>query len=258
MTIPGRYLKDLRERLGLGVRDVQKASALIAAEEQNPEFYISAARLSQIENENSPPSVFKIFSICAIYGIDFIDLLTRYGANPDRIHHYREYLKLDATHPVAVEAHSLDTMVILPVRMDPSFRWDTTQLLNRVVALWGKVPAVLLQEVDPRRQMYGFIGLADLTMYPLLRPGTLVLIDGDRRRVAQTGWAHEYERPIYFIELREGYRCAWCQVDEARLTLLPHPMSSVAAESFRFPVDAEIVGQVVGVAMRIVPARPPD
>lgn len=257
MMPPGRYLKELRERLGLGVRDVQQASALIAAEEKNPEFYISAARLSQIENEDSAPSVFKIFSVSAIYGIDFIDILKRYGANPDRIHHYRDYLKLDATHPVAVEAYSLDTTVTLPVRLDPSFRWDTTQLLNRVVALWGRVPAVLLQELDPRNQMFGYVGLADLTMYPLLRPGALVMIDGNRRRVVQTGWANETERPIYFIELREGYRCAWCQVDDARLTLIPHPMSPVAAESFRFPDDAEIVGQVVGVAMRIVPAERP-
>jgi len=117
MIPPGRYLKELRERLSLGVRDVQKASALIAAEEKNPEFYISAARLSQIENEDSAPSVFKIFSISAIYGIDFIDILTRYGANPDRIHHYRDYLKLDTTHPVALEVHSLDTMVTVPVRL---------------------------------------------------------------------------------------------------------------------------------------------
>jgi transcriptional regulator with XRE-family HTH domain len=255
MISPGRFLKDLRERLGLGVRDVQKTSALIAAEENNPEFYISAARLSQIENEDSAPSVYKLFSICAIYGIDFVDILKRYGADPDRIHHYRDYLKLDATHPVAVKAHSLDTTVTLPVRLDPSFRWDTTQLLNRVVALWGKVPAVLLQEIDPRNQMYGFVGLADFTMYPLLRPGALVLIDGDRRRVVQTGWPNESERPIYFIELRDGYRCAWCQVDDARLTLIPHPLSPVAAQSFKFPDEAEIVGQVVGVAMRIVPAE---
>ncbi len=258
MLPPGKYLKELRERLGLGVRDVQKASALIAAEEKNPEFYISAARLSQIENEDSAPSVFKVFSICAIYGIDFIDILTRYGANPDRIHHYRDYLKLDTTHPVALEVRSLDTMVTLPVRLDPSFRWDTTQLLNRVVALWGKVPAVLLQELDPRHQMYGYVGMTDFTMYPLLRPGALVMIDGERRRVVQTGWANEMERPIYFIELRDGYRCGWCQIDDSRLTLIPHPMSSVATESFKFPDDAEIVGQVVGVAMRIVPAARPD
>ncbi len=252
---PGQYLKGLRERLGLGVRDVQKSSALVAAEENNNEFYISAARLSQIENEESAPSVFKLFSVSAIYGVDFVDLLGRYGVNPDRIHHYREYLKLDATHPVAVEAHHPDTRVTLPVKLDPSFRWDTTQLLNRVVAQWGQVPAVLLQELNPRTQMYGYIGLDDLTMYPILRPGALVMIDGNRRRVASGGWANEAERPIYFVELRDGYRCAWCQLDGGQLTLLPHPMSPVTAQTFKHPDDAEVAGQVVGVAMRLSPAE---
>jgi transcriptional regulator with XRE-family HTH domain len=259
MDIPaGKYLKDLRERLGLGVRDVQEASALIAAGEKNHEFYLSAARLSQIENDNSVPSVFKLFSISAIYGVDFIDLLKRYGITPDRVHHYRDCVKVQATHPVTMEVHSLDTTVTLPVRLDPSFRWDTTQLLNRVVAQWGQVPAVLLQALNPRNQMYGYIGLSDYTMYPILRPGALVMIDGNRRRVMQTGWANEAERPIYFIELHDGYRCAWCQIDQSRLTLIPHPMSPMAAESFRYPDDAEVAGQVVGVAMRIVPAGPPS
>lgn len=251
----GQYLKALRERLGLGVRDVQKSSALIAAEEGNQEFYISAARLSQIENEDSVPSASKLFSISAIYGIDFVDLLGRYGVNPDRIHHYRDLLKLDATHPVAITAHHPDTRVPVPVRIDPSFRWDATQLLNEVVAQWGQVPAVLLQEMNPRTQMYGYIGLNDFTMYPILRPGALVMIDGNRRRIATGGWANEAERPIYFVELREGYRCAWCQLEDDRLTLLPHPMSPAAARTYRHPDEAEVTGQVVGVAMRLTAAE---
>jgi len=252
---PGLYLKGLRERLGLGVRDVQSASSKIAIEENNQEFYISAARLSQIENEVSDPSVFKLFSISAIYGVDFVDLLGRYGVNPDRIYHYREFLKLETTHPVAIMAHHPDTRVPMPVRIDPSFRWDTTQLLNRVIAQWGQVPAVLLQEMNPRTEMYGYIGLGDFTMYPILRPGALVMIDGNKRRVTSGGWANEIERPIYFVELRDGYRCAWCQLENSRLTLLPHPMSPVSAQTFNHPDDAEIAGQVVGVAMRLAPAE---
>lgn len=251
----GNYLRKIRERLGLSVRDVQEASAVIAQQERNTEFHICAARLSQIETEKSLPSIMKIFTLSAIYGIDFMDVLGSYGVNPDRVHHYHNLLKLQSTHPIAVEAHSLDTKVTLPVRLDPSFRWETTQLLNRLVALWGEMPAALLQELSPRRNMYGYIGLQDHTMYPLLRPGALVMIDGHRRRVVQTGWTNEAERPIYFVELREGYRCAWCQVNGSRITLIPHPISSVATESFGFPAEAEIIGQVVGVAMRIVPAE---
>lgn len=251
----GTYLRQLRDRLNLSVREVQKASAVIAAEEQNFEFYISASRLTQIETEETAPSPYKIFSLSVIYGIDYLNLLQRYMVNLDRIHHYRQLLKLDVTRLVTADIYNVGTTVSLPVRLDPSFRWETTQLINRVVALWGEIPAAFLQELNPRRQMYGYIGLEDFTLYPLLRPGALVMIDGSSRRVAQTGWINEFERPIYFIELRSGYRCAWCQVDGPRIVLIPHPMSPVGAETFSCPDEAEIVGRVVGVAMRLVPPK---
>ena len=249
----GKFLKGVREKLNLGMREVQEASATVASIENNPEFYVSLARLAQIENEGSMPSMFKLFSLSVIYGIGFLDLLRRYGIDPDRTSYYRDLLRLDVTHPVSAEVFSDDTTVTLPVRLDPSFTWETTQLVNRAVALWGEIPAALLLAANPRQHMYGYIGLTDLTMYPLLRPGSLIMIDDGRRRIQRRGWQNEYERPIYFVELHDGYRCAWCQVEGSCLTLLPHPMSSVAAESFRFPQEAEVMGQIVGVAMRLVP-----
>ncbi len=251
----GRYLKKARLRLGLCLRDVQDASAILAAEENNQELHISAARLVQIENEPSVPGVFKLLGLSAIYGLDFLDILRRYGVIPDRVHHYRNRLQQTRTHPISTSIHNMDTMITVPARLDPSFRWETTQLLNRVVALWGEIPAALLVGFNPRRHIYGYVGLEDQTMFPLLRPGALVMVDGNRRRVIQKEWGNEHERPIYFIEMRDGYRCAWCQLEEGRLTLIPHPMSSVPAESFNYPGEAEIVGQVVGMAMRLVPAE---
>lgn len=252
-TDPGKFLKQTREKLGIGLKEVEKASRRIADSEGNEDFYISAARLHQIENDGSAPSMFKVFSLSAVYGIDFLDILRRYGIEPDRAKHYHNELELDLTRPVAVELHDKEATVTLPVRLDPSFRWQTTQLVSRVVEMWGEIPVAFLLQVNPRQHMYGYVGLQDFTMFPLIRPGALVMIDQDRRRVQAHGWKSEFDRPIYFVELRDGYRCAWCQLDRSRLTLLPHPMSSVAAESFNYPDEAEVVGQVVGMAMRIVP-----
>ena len=95
-------------------------------------------------------------------------------------------------------------------------------------------------------------------MSPLLRPGSLVMIDPERRRVAQDGWKSEADRPIYFIELRQGYRCAWCQVDGSKLMLIPHPSSNAQVQTFNSPGEAEVLGQVVGVAMRLVPPNAPS
>ena len=250
---PGQYLKAVRERLQIGMRDVQEASMVIASEETNDNFYVSAARLTQIENEESTPSFYKLFSLCSIYGLDLHDILSRYGVNANRARAYRTRFLPEITRTTAAEIYGFEEKVLVPVRIDPTFRWETTQLVNRVVAMWGEIPAAFLLSCNPRRHTYGYIGLTDKTMFPLLRPGSLLMIDPERRRVTQEPWRNEFERPIYFIELRDGYRCAWCQVEGSRLSLIPHPVSNAPVQTLNLATEAEILGQVVGVAMRLVP-----
>ena len=214
---------------------------------------MSAARLTQIENEESIPSFHKLFSLCSIYGLDLNDILSRYGVNANRTKAYRTRFLPEITRTTAAEIYGFEEKVLVPVRIDPTFRWETTQLVNRVVAMWGEIPAAFLLSCNPRRHTYGYIGLTDRTMFPLLRPGSLLMIDPERRRVTQDPWRNEFERPIYFVELRDGYRCAWCQVEGSRLSLIPHPVSNAPVQSLNLATEAEILGQVVGVAMRLVP-----
>jgi hypothetical protein len=89
------------------------------------------------------------------------------------------------------------------------------------------------------------IGLADRSMYPILHPGSLVRID-DRARIASPDWTNEMERPIYFFQHREGYVCGWCDLTGDRLVVLPHPSSLRKPAVFRYPMDIDLVGQVVG------------
>jgi len=63
---PGQYLKAVRERLQIGMRDVQDASMVIATEEGNDNFYVSPARLTQIETKNLSPASIS-FSAFALY-----------------------------------------------------------------------------------------------------------------------------------------------------------------------------------------------
>ncbi len=86
---------------------------------------------------------------------------------------------------------------------------------------------------------------------PLLRPGSIVMIDASIRRIEDTEWATEYDRPMYFVEVRDGYRCGWFHQDSARLVMQPHPLSRCLPEFWRTPDEAEIVGRVIGVATRL-------
>ena len=139
-------------------------------------------------------------------------MLSKYRIDANRARNYGTRFLQESTRPAAAGIYGFDEKVLVPVRIDPSFRLETTQLVNRVVAMWGEVPAAFLLNFNPRKHTYGYVGLADRTMFPMLRPGSLVMIDPDKRRVAKDGWQGQDDRPIYFVELRDGYRCSWCQV----------------------------------------------
>lgn len=258
VSAAGMALRGMRVQLKLGFRDVESRSSKIAAREHDRRYFISHSRLCKIENTQTIPSPFKIFTLAAIYGVAFEDILGLYGVNPDRTHGYRAAFKLGTTHPVSAEVCRPDTAVTIPMRLDPSFKWDTTQLVNRAVALWGEIPAAFLLDLNPRKHMYAYIGLEDDTMSPILRPGSLVMIDEHRRRVQTGEWRTEYERPIYFIELRDCFLCGWCEVKHSSITVVPHPTSTMPLRTFSLTNEAEVVGQVVSVAMRLVPLSFPN
>jgi hypothetical protein len=86
----------------------------------------------------------------------------------------------------------------------------------------------------------------------LLRPGSFVQIDSQVNRVNATEWRTEFDRPIYFVELRDSYACSWAELKGSQLTLVPHPLSGSPIRQFVFPDEAEVLGQVTAVAMRLV------
>ena len=93
---------------------------------------------------------------------------------------------------------------------------------------------------------YGHVGSADFTMFPMIRPGALLKIDTTQNRLTPIAWRNEYERPIFFIELRDAYACGWCELQGNQLLIIPHHSSPASVRRFTFPREAEIVGRVVG------------
>jgi transcriptional regulator with XRE-family HTH domain len=248
---PNEQLKQLRSRLRITTRDVAEFSQKIAETEGNPEFQISNAWLTQIENSDSVPSIFKLYSLSAIYRMKFTDLLRLYGLDLQKLNLHQLAAPLPHTHLATLEVYDPDQTVSFPVRFDRSFDLDSTNLLSRMVELWGEVPIALIQHLDLRHSQYGYVGLQDFTLYPLLRPGSFVQIDSRIRKVQPLRWRTEFDRPIYFVELRDGYACSWCDLLDDQLLLLPHPLSPCSVRKFKYGTDAEIVGQVTAVAMRL-------
>jgi len=242
--LPGSRLRQVRERLGLTYRDVERVSYEIASERGCPEFIIRISRLADIENHGIIPSLFKLYTLAAIYHLDPLEVCRWYGVPLER--HF-----LDGGHLGTPKTHLAAPPIALrlPLRFDPGFDPRRTAYLSRMVESWGELEGALFN--GQPRYRYGYIGLDDHMMEPLLRPGSLVLVDPVLQQVRNSGWKNEYERPIYFVDVRDGYRCGWCLRDGPQLILQPHPLSSCAPQVWRCPDEAEVVGQVTGVVMRL-------
>lgn len=250
----GQRLRRARERLGLRVRDVELASQKISEKHHNDEFTVLINRIPEIENRGLIPSIYKLYSLCAIYSLDFVDVMGWYGVS--RATAVADSLLVDAprTHEIGLHADD-ESDAPVPITLDPGINPRKTMYLSRMIQKWGRLPLLFLDGIDLKEQRYAFIGTDDWFLHPLIQPGSFLAIDDTRRRVASTGWTNEFDRPIYFLEHRQGYACAWCSVVDDRMILQPHPSSGCDPQVYSFPKDIEVVGQVTGVAMRLDPAR---
>ena len=122
---PSEQLKEIRNRLGITTRDVAEFSHRIAQAEDNSEFHISNAWLTQIENSDSVPSIFKLYSLSSIYRIKFSDILLLYGVDLQHLTKHQLSAPLPKTHLTTLEVYDTDKTVSFPVRFDRSCRYSS-------------------------------------------------------------------------------------------------------------------------------------
>ncbi len=254
MERPGEKLQRLRGKLHLTYRDVERLSQEIAARRGSDEYAIALSRLADIEHKGTIPTIYRLYSLSVIYRMDFCELIELYGVPLQSMAEDVIATPLPGTHPVNLQPH-----IAVTVPSPPDAQVDVTQttFLHHLVRRWGRAGLSLLNGLDLREHRYGLIGTNDWSMYPLLHPGSLVLIDESRHRIASQGWTNEIDRPIYFLETRDGYRCGWCSAGKGKLIYQAHPASRQAPEIFQ-ATDVDVIGQVTGVAMRLAVKGPSD
>jgi RNA polymerase sigma factor (sigma-70 family) len=214
--------------------------------------------LSPDQRETLRLHFFDGYTLSALYGRKYTEVAALYGLRMADLRRDMASLHLPHTHLIASPEQPEIETVSLPVEFKPDFQFEKTNLLARTVEKWEAVPVGLLQHLDLRTSMYGYIGLEDFTLYPLIRPGSLVEIDSAQRKISPAPWKTDFDRPIYFTELRDGYVCSWCEIDRGRLMVIPHAHAHREVRIFDYPAEAEIVGRVTGVAMKIVGDRSPE
>ena len=245
----GQRLRVLREALGYTMRDVETGSLQVSRRLANDEFAIPPSRLSDIETKGVVPSVFRLYTLAAIYRCDYREILSWYGVDLNNIPADILSARPNRSHFSQVSDSATEARI--PVRLDPGFSFSKTTNMARMIEQWGAVPLTYLSTLADNRYSYGYIGTDDFTMYPILPPGSFVQVDEAKNRVTEGIWRSEYERPIYFVETRNGFVCSWCHVNGDQILLQSHPLSPVPVRTLKHPREAEVIGQVVGVAMRL-------
>jgi transcriptional regulator with XRE-family HTH domain len=251
---PGNLLKKVREKLNLRYRDVEQASHEIARRHGSDEYVIALSRLADIENKGTLPTLYRLYSLCAIYRLNPMAVMRWYGLPLDRLQEDSLLSPPRSTNLISVDLqYALELPATEPIPLEP-LEMRSTHVLPKEAAADGWLARSLLGLPRPKSIRIGVIGERDESMAPVLPARSIVLIDDSRKRIARSGWRHEAERPIYFLETRNGAACRWCSLQDEEIVAIPHPSSTAIPERFRTG-EVEIVGEIAAVAMLRPPAR---
>jgi transcriptional regulator with XRE-family HTH domain len=242
----GAKLKKIRLRLGLSTREVERRSLKLVVNQLNPDYHLSRSWIRDVERGRFAPGTFKTVSLSMLYHLTIPEIHRFFGIKPGDIAKESGLFPPPKTHLVTPPDEQEPGVAAAAELNDAASLRENTHLVSRLV------------DIAVRRSLFGYIGTQDRTMSPLIRPGTFVQID-----VKQTHIKNEtvprgsgpFARPVYFLDIRTGYACGWCQLEDGILTLIPHPDSGVKARSFRHPSEVEVVGRVTEIFMCIEEER---
>ncbi len=246
----GQTLKTLRNGRNITVREVEHASRRIAEVKADKRFCISNGWLAQLENGASEPSICKLFSLSVIYRVAFLDLVRLYNVDVDEKEKYERVADPYLTQLIGENGDSDGWSA-------PENSGTCAELATRLVRTSeaGNGKSVYVEDPNPGI-VYARLGLAEFTMYPMIRPSALLKIDTRQTKLPADAWRNEYERPIFLVELRQAYTCGWCELQGKQLLIIPHHSSPATIRSFAYPREAEIVGRVVGYSTPCVEHEP--
>jgi hypothetical protein len=209
----------------------------------SPSHVVSYGHLAKVEKGEHDLTVDKFLSLTEIYSRSPETLLRAY--RPQRLAgSIMDSMRGPNLTRVITEGHLQEQALrLLPDNSGWNPLSDKTALI-----------APSTRTLDRNRYRRVIVGKSDLTLYPLIRPGTILKVDTHKRAIASyREWSGEFDRPIYLLYTREGHMCAWCELDETGswLTTVPHLCSKTPHRHLRYGQEVEVVGRVVGLVMNL-------
>ena len=75
----GQQLREVREKLGMNMRDVHALSKRIAKSLRNRDYIVSPSRLSDIEAKGHTPNLYRLHALSLVYDCNIGKLMKAYG-----------------------------------------------------------------------------------------------------------------------------------------------------------------------------------
>jgi hypothetical protein len=234
-------LRTIRQQWQLSLREVEERSVRFARERGDLSYKVSASWLHRLEREAHELTVNKPITLVEIYSLPTERLLR----------------SLRPGDPQPLLQRLSDPNATMLIAEDQLEQQGKFQLLDPIHANHPSNETGFLSaehDLSPAPYQRGIIGTRDHALEPMIPAGSIVHIDiRDRDISLRKNWAHEFQRPIYFLRTRDGYVCGWCELDRDSewLTLIPHPMSPATSRRWRYRTEVESLGRVVAVAIRL-------
>jgi transcriptional regulator with XRE-family HTH domain len=244
----GQLLKRTRRRMSVSVRESARMSHTIAEVLNDNRYETAPSSLSDYELGNSPPRDFhKIITLCSIYGLKLETALKRMGVDlaeagkesiPDRY--------LARTEPPEVTDGGGDIV--------------TAGFLAELLKDCQEVPLFLRDSLEyfsgsahVSLENFFWVGGEHDPLHPGLAKGIVVLVNQRRKTPVHFVSKPVWQQPIYILLKRDGtYLAACCGLENGTLVVHPYSRDFHRSTEYRQHQDAEVVGQIVAIARRLL------
>lgn len=247
----GELLRSARTKMRLSLREAAGLSRRVADLLSDDRYFVSPSSLCDYELLNTAPRDFhKSITLCLVYGLDFHIFLEAIG------------IPVDKAGTESMPDHLVPRVPKSGPNEEPSDRDrpDRQSFLEQLLAECEEIPFFLRNATGPFSGLadaalgsYFWIGGQQDVLYPYLTNGLLVLVNRRRRRPLHFTSKPVWQQPVYMILVRDRtYLCASCGVENGTLVIHPYTQQFHRSERLRYHHDAEIIGQIVAVARKLV------
>ena len=248
---PSALLKKARLRAGLSFRSASALSREIAKTLGDHRYFASFGTLSDYEaRDKLPRHIHKLFTLSIVYSLAFQALLGSFGIELD------DGGKTAITSQASVSSGPRATA--RPVRRRNEEQSDS--FFESMQEQSGDLP-LFLGSALPSLSGLLHISLRDIFWvggqasppHPSLRGALFILVNRRSKKPRFFSRMPPSRQPLYLLQKRDGsYLLASCAVESGRLVVYTLSGGFARTQPVRRYVDAEILGQIVGIARSLL------